>query len=467
MRRIGLDNRVCMDTVPVTRTRPTQGGLKKLANWGNYPVIEALEESFASATELKGMLAGAHGTTRVIARGNGRCYGDSSLAGMVVSTLRHGRFLSFTESSGELACQSGVMLKEILDTFVPRGWFLSVTPGTKFITVGGAIASDVHGKNHHADGSFSRYVASMQLMLASGEVVLCSRETNCELFEATCGGMGLTGVILSATIRLRRIATAFIRQETAKARNLAEIMELFEKSATWSYSVAWIDCLSQSGQGGRSILFRGEHASPHEAGGASPLRIPPRHTINLPFFLPAAMLNGFTVRAFNAAYYACATKGAATAIVDYDAFFYPLDGILHWNRIYGRNGFVQYQFVLPKASAAKGLAEILRKISSGGQGSFLAVLKLLGKGENLISFPMEGYTMALDFPVTKKLFPLLEELDKMVIEYGGRLYLAKDSRMGAATFNAGYPNAPEFRRLRGRLDPAGIFGSLQSARLGI
>jgi FAD/FMN-containing dehydrogenase len=442
----------------------------KLTNWGNYPLVDVDFVQFRTLDEAKSKVSGS---SSLIPRGLGRCYGDSALGNTVISTLRFDRLVSFDDTSGELVCQSGVSLETLLAIFVPRGWFLPTTPGTKFVTVGGAIASNVHGKNHHLSGSFSRHVKWLDLMLASGEVVRCSASENSELFAATCGGMGLTGLILQACITLVPVETAFIRQELIKARNLNEIMEIFEESSDWTYSVAWIDCLTQGEQMGRSIMMRGEHAVPDELRKPShrraPLVLPRKPRLSVPFNFPSFALNKYSVALFNFLYYQKTRQMKQEGIVDYDQFFYPLDGVLHWNRIYGKRGFTQYQFVLPKEAGREGLADILGKIASSGQGSFLAVLKLFGAQEphGPLDFPREGYTLALDFPIRNGLFPLLDDLDRRVLEYGGRLYLAKDVRMSSDVLGKGYPELDAFMQVRRQYDPDGKFSSLQSQRTGV
>lgn len=413
---------------------------------------------FSSEDELRRRLR----TEGVIAQGLLRSYGDSALSEQAITTLRFNRLLSFESETGMLTCESGVPLSDIIDVFLPRGWFLPVTPGTKFVTIGGAIASDVHGKNHHRAGSFCSHIEQMDVMLPSGEVLSCSPAINPDLFRATCGGMGLTGVILRASIRLMSVKSAYIEQETVKARDLAHIMELFESSVGWTYSVAWIDCLSSGRSLGRSILMRGEHSTER------PLAIKPRRKLNVPVNFPGFALNNLSVRAFNMFYYTKARDRISSNIVDYDSFFYPLDSISNWNRIYGRKGFTQYQFVLPLESSSTGMRKMLTKIAQSGMGSFLAVLKLFGAQSGLMSFPMEGYTLALDFPIKRGLFELLDELDRMVVDYGGRLYLTKDARMSAETLLASYKGLlDEFLSLREKYDPRGRLSSLQSRRLRI
>ncbi len=443
--------------------------MRKISDWGNYPVIEADVSGFDSAAQLRKKL---ETPGDVIAFGNGRSYGDASLQDRILMTRRFNKFLSFDEESGELCCQSGTLLSEILDVFVPRGWFLPVTPGTKLITVGGAIAADVHGKNHHVDGSFGQHVRSMDVMRNDGTVVTCSPTENAEFFKVTVGGMGLSGIILNATFRLRKIETAYITEETVRAANLGEIMDCFEASSDWTYSVAWIDCLAKGDSMGRSIMMRGDHATPDELLIASHKHAPlsPKSGLRLdvPFRFPNFALNPLTMRAFNFAYYNKCRPGVHKHVVDYNSFFYPLDAIANWNRIYGKRGFTQYQFVIPKESGRIGMERILKRITDSGLGSFLAVLKLFGKQESFVSFPMEGYTLALDFPISHKAMVLFKELDAMVADYGGRLYLAKDSRMDADMFAKTYPNADEFRQAIAVLnDSETRFASLQSKRIGI
>lgn len=439
---------------------------KKIANWGNYPVMETEEKSFSFAEQLNPTLLES---SELIARGNGRCYGDASFSGHTVSTLKYDKILSFDTERGIFECQSGLMLDKILEVIVPKGWFLPVTPGTKFITVGGAIASDVHGKNHHVDGCFSRHVLEMDVLLANGESQTCGPELNNELFWATCGGMGLTGIITRAKFDLKKIESSYIKQKQIKAQNLEEVIRLFEEYKHYTYSVAWIDCLKKGKNFGRSILMLGEHArleDLNEEQKKDPLKLPKKRQITFPFTLPSFILNQWTVKAFNFLFYGKNLKREINNVVSYEPFFYPLDAILHWNRGYGKKGFVQYQFVLPLESK-NGLVEILNRISERGMGSFLAVLKVFGKQDDLISFPKEGYTLALDFPVRKGLFEFLDELDQIVLRYGGRLYLSKDARMKSDVFWSGYSNAQKFKELVKKYNPNFKFNSVQASRLHI
>lgn len=430
-----------------------------IQGWGRYPRIDAAP--YAPQT----LGAAAHwltDTQPLIARGLGRSYGDSALAPRTLETSQLHHLLGFNKHSGLLDCQAGVSLSEILTVFVPHGWFLPVTPGTRFVSVGGAIASDVHGKNHHLDGCFSTCVESIELLLADGSQVHCSQLERPELFRATCGGMGLTGVIVAATLRLRRIGSAYIEQTTHKACNLLEALELFEAHHSNTYSVAWIDCLARGAALGRSLVMLGEHAQ------EGSLHLRQKTTLRVPFEMPGGLLNRYTMQAFNSLYYQRARQAETHQRVSYEDFFYPLDGIRQWNRLYGRNGFLQYQFVLPRAAGQVGLQAILQRIADSRRGSFLAVLKAFGPAnDNLLSFPIEGYTLALDFKLETGLLPLLEELDAMVLDHGGRLYLTKDARMSEATFKRSYPNWQTFQEIRAEIGALGRFASLQSHRLGL
>lgn len=402
---------------------------QKITNWGLYPVIDAEMKSGETLREVKNFLME---NKEVIARGNGRSYGDAALSDTIFSTKRLNKFISFDRIEGVLECESGVLLSDILEISVPQGYFLNVTPGTKFISVGGAIASDVHGKNHHAEGCFSEYVISFQLMKANGEVIQCSRQENEEVFWATIGGMGLTGIILSAKIKLKNIESSYIRQESIKAENLDEIFQLFDESEDWTYTVAWIDCLQKGKNIGRSILMRGEHALRDELPASlkkEPLKVKKKNVLSVPFYFPSFVLNSLSIKVFNWLYYRKQSKKEVKNFVHYEPFFYPLDVIHQWNKIYGKKGFIQYQMVIPKERGKEGMKKILETIAKSGNGSFLAVLKLFGKNnpQAYNSFPIEGYTLALDFKVNNKLPKLVSDLDKVVEEFGGRIYLTKDA----------------------------------------
>jgi decaprenylphospho-beta-D-ribofuranose 2-oxidase len=432
---------------------------REISGWGRYPRIAAEVCCF---DDLQTARAFMHGGGPRIAFGMGRSYGDSALAPRVICTRRHNSILAFDANTGIVTCESGVLLGEIIDAFLPRGWFLAVTPGTQFVTVGGAIASDVHGKNHHQSGCFSQSLISLQVLLPDGQVVVCSPHENRGLFLATCGGMGLTGLILTASFRLHPVGSALIQQKVVKARNVQEVVHGFEEYSHWNYSVAWIDCLTTGVSTGRSLLLLGEHAS------VGPLRVPLRKQHSLAVELPSFILSQHAVRAFNYLYYHRVNEKGHDSQMPLRKFFYPLDAIDHWNRMYGKQGFTQYQLVLPLEASLAGLTQLLSRIASSGLGSFLAVLKLLGpENDNYLSFPLSGYTLALDFKVERKLWPLLNELDRIVLDHGGRIYLSKDARMAAEVFRVGYPRWEKFKELREQLGLTSTLASLQSNRLEI
>ncbi len=431
----------------------------ELHGWGRYPRISSQVEFPKTVLELRDTLGQPNA---LIARGLGRSYGDSSLADHVVTTEHLSRFTSFDANSGLLTCDAGVSLSEILAVFVPQGWFLPVTPGTRFVTVGGAIASDVHGKNHHVDGTFGQHVAHLTLMLGNGKVIQASPTEHADLFYATCGGMGLTGIIIAATIKLKPIRSHLITETTIKAPNLDAVLQAFEDNRSATYSVAWIDCLAKGKDLGRSLLMLGEHV---DNGGLIAETTKP---MTIPVDMPVSLLNKASIRCFNSLYYHRVRQSSLTRSISYEPFFYPLDKIAHWNRLYGKPGFVQYQFVLPKHTGVTGMRTILERIAASGRGSFLAVLKVFGaENQNLLSFPLEGYTLALDFKAEPAVFGLLDELDKLVLNFGGRLYLTKDARMSEQTFKASYPNWQAFEDVRDRYHAIGKFASIQSQRLGL
>lgn len=403
--------------------------IHKVTNWSNYPVVE---KEIRTENTLKGIRGYLRQSNDMIARGNGRCYGDASLGEHIFSTKKLNNFISFDRLNGIIECESGVLLSEVLEVTVQQGYFLYVTPGTKFISVGGAIASDVHGKNHHVEGCFSESILDFNLLNENGEVIQCSREENADKFWATIGGMGLTGIILSARFKLKNIETKYIRQESIKAENLDGIFKLFDESESWTYNVAWIDCLQKGKNIGRSILIRGEHALKAELPAKlskDVLKIDKKFKPTVPFYFPGFVLNNLTVKAFNFLYFNKQTKKEIHNFVNYETFFYPLDVVNDWNKIYGKKGFIQYQMVIPKEKGKEGMKKILETIANSGNGSFLVVLKLFGKNnpQAYNSFPLEGYTLALDFKVNKKLPELVKKLDDVVEEYGGRIYLTKDS----------------------------------------
>jgi FAD/FMN-containing dehydrogenase len=428
-----------------------------LSSWGLYPHLQAQHLSLPSVLKKSQAL-----TAPCIARGLGRSYGDSALAAQVVDCRELRLFEAFDASSGALTCQAGVSLFEVLRFFVPKGWFLPVTPGTQYVTIGGAIASDVHGKNHHGVGCFSAHIDWLELLLANGDLITCSATQHRDLFLATCGGMGLTGIIVRACLRLQPIASSSIEQTTYKAADLQHALQLFEQHQHTTYSVAWIDCLASGAALGRSLLMIGEHA---EHGALIPGTAP---RLSVPCYAPGFLLNRFSIQAFNHLYYQRVRAAVSQQHLHYQPFFYPLDGIAHWNRLYGKGGFTQYQFVVPKSAGIEGIRAMLSRISASKKGSFLAVLKTFGAAnQNFLSFPIEGYTLALDFKLEPDLFKQLNDWDALLLELGGRVYLTKDVRMSEQTFKQSYPQWTQFADVRARYGAAGVFESLQSKRLGL
>jgi FAD/FMN-containing dehydrogenase len=441
-----------------------------LEGWGRYPRHDSTVIDCAMPQDLAAAATSASG---LVARGNGRSYGDAAIGDSATLMCRGlSRMRSFDPQTGELTVEGGTLLSDILASFIPRGYFPPVVPGTKFVTVGGMIASDVHGKNHHRSGGFGDHLLSFRLVRADGVTVNCSREENSELFFATIGGMGLTGVIAEATFVLKPIESGWIVQETTVATDLAAAIRALRDVDDATYSVAWIDCLSRGASLGRSLIYAGEHASREQVEAMSPgTKIFPDTRdarLGLPLDFPGWALNRASVSAFNEAYFrAGARKAGAPHLVHWQPYFFPLDGINQWNRLYGRKGFLQHQCVIPDAAALSVLGEILERFAGSGKGSFLAVLKKLGPGTGVMSFPMPGYTLALDLPVSDAVFPLLDQIDRTVVEAGGRLYMAKDARQSRQTFEAGYPRLGEFRELRKAIGAETRFSSKLATRLGI
>lgn len=417
-----------------------------LTAWGNLPAQPAAAECFQD--ERSAPLPAVGGT--VLPYGNGRSYGDVCLnsGGTLLQTRRLDHLMAFDAESGVLTCEAGVLLSDILDVFVPRGWFLPVTPGTRFVTVGGAIANDVHGKNHHRAGTFGRHVRRFELLHSDRSRRVCSLTENPDWFAASIGGLGLTGLITWAEIELKRIGGPHVAVANTRFTGLDEFFALNAAAeARHEYTVAWIDCLAATPRG---IFMAGDHAASSANSAEVAAAAPARKPLTFPLTPPISPVNALTLRAFNTAYYHRPLP--ERAVTHYAPYFYPLDGILHWNRLYGQPGFYQYQCALPM-TARGALDDILRSIAASGQGSFLAVLKTFGEqpGPGLLSFPMPGMTLALDFPnrgdATRALF---DRLDAIVGAAGGRLYAAKDARMSGEFFRRGYPRFNEFS---GFVDP--------------
>ena len=411
-------------------------------SWGRYPKMQADVVPLHWTTDFPLPQAPA---TKVLPVGLGRSYGDVCLLehGTLLQTSGMDRLLHFDAATGVLRCETGVSLRQILDFAVPRGFFLPVTPGTKYVTVGGAIASDIHGKNHHVAGSFGRHVLRFELVRSDGSRFVCSPVENPEWFAATIGGMGLTGLMTWAEIRLRPIVSRKIAYRGEKFHGIDEFFAL-SQAATSEYTVAWIDCVSTGRNFARGIFMQGDHAQ--EPGPLTKSREP---KLVFPMELPSIALNRWSMAAFNSLYFHKQAGKQKMAQVDYEPFFYPLDAVLHWNRMYGRHGLLQFQNVIPPASGREGMIEILKAITKSGLASFLAVIKFFGEvpSVGMMSFPAPGVMLALDFPIRKEVsFDLMERLAKITLEHGGRMYSAKDARMTAEQFQAFYPQWREFAR---------------------
>lgn len=414
-------------------------------SWGRYPKAKpAMTTPLYWRHELPDL---SSVPLSVLPYAYGRSYGDSCLneggISLDVSHLR--RFISFDENEGLLCCEAGVSLADILEEFVPRGWFLPVSPGTKFVSVGGAIANDIHGKNHHRAGTFGRHVTRFALLRSNGERLVCSPMEHNDLFRATIGGLGLTGVILWAEIRLKRIVNAFLDTESIRYPSLKEFMTIAaESDKDYEYTVAWVDCLARGAHLGRGIFMRGNHnESPELAGKPAPKKLP----LAVPIDFPSFVLNTLSIKAFNEVYYRKQRHNVVRATERYEPFFYPLDAIHQWNRAYGKRGFMQYQCVVPFEDGYEVMSDILERISRSGEGSFVTVLKVFGNlpSPGMLSFPRPGLTLALDFANNgKRTLRLFDELDTIVRQSGGAVYPAKDARMSPESFEAYYPQWHKF-----------------------
>ena len=437
--------------------------MRPVTSWGRvlWPMQElaSLPNGDASLLRLDDIGFDASDVARtgarrsMLPRGNGRSYGDCNLnpGGILLEMQQFNRVMEFDPDGGVLTCEAGLLLSDLLQLFVPRGWFLPVTPGTQFVTVGGAIANDVHGKNHHRAGSFGNHVLQFELLRSDGSRRVCSPMQHSDWYEATIGGLGLTGLITWARVQLRRIANPCIDAETIRFRSLEEFFDISMASdQSHEHTVSWIDCAS-SGQGlARGIFNRGNHAPRAEGGEPVAHRLSPEAMSlpwRVPFTPPFSLINPLSLKAFNWAYFHLRRGDRKCSVQHYRPFFYPLDAVQEWNRIYGPKGFYQYQCVLPPAHALPGIRTMLNTIALSGMGSFLAVLKQFGApaSRGMLSFPMPGTTLALDFPNRgARLHHLFEALDGIVLDAGGRLYPAKDGRMSEAVFKAGYPRWQEF-----------------------
>lgn len=399
-------------------------------------------------------------SSKGLAYGMGRSYGDSCLnpGGVLWNTTQLDRFIHFDKASGRFSCEAGVLLRDIQQLATQYGWMLPVTPGTQMITIGGAIVNDVHGKNHHRMGTFGEHIISIDLLRTDGQILHCTSRENADFFWATVGGLGLTGLITKIEIQLRKVNSVFLNTESIAYGNLEEFMQLSTDSENdWEYTVSWIDCLSK--KNARGIFMRANHSEHFETPPSQP------KVRSIPFHPPISAINRFSLPILNNTYFHVNRLKCGIRITHYQPFFYPLDGLQHWNRMYGPKGFYQYQSIIPKDIGKEATQAMLGKIRKSGEGSFLAVLKTFGDRESkgILSFPKPGITLAVDFPnngaATQKLF---NQLDAIVSEAGGRIYPAKDARMPKKLFEAGYPRLTEFNAFR---DP-GISSALSRRLMG-
>ena len=443
-----------------------------LSGWGRTAPTAARAYHLRADPRDVAEAVGLAGERGLLARGLGRSYGDAAQnAGGDVLLLTEGQAIELDAVKGSVRVDAGVSLDTLIRHLLPRGFFVPVTPGTRFVTVGGAIAADIHGKNHHVEGTFGQHVREMTLVGADGEARVLTPEGDPELFWATVGGMGLTGVLTSAVLDLKPVETSYIRVDTNRTSNLSELVEVMRRTdADHTYSVAWIDLLARGRSLGRAVLTRGEHARLRELperATRDPLAFPTSPRLRAPAWAPNRLMNHLTVKAFNEVWFRKAPRERRGEVQHLAAFFHPLDGVADWNRLYGRRGLVQYQFVVPDG-AEEALTEAVRRIADAGHASFLAVLKRFGpENAGLLSFPRQGWTLALDLPADPSLTTLLDRLDAVVVEAGGRIYLAKDGRARAETLRQMYPRLEEFREIRHRVDPKGVFTSDLARRLAL
>ena len=429
----------------------------RLRGWGGIgvPATERRSEDLVALTK-----------DAVLCRGLGRSYGDSSLPPpsrpTAANTTLADRILSFDEASGVLRAEAGLTVLELNRLFVPRGFFVPVSPGTQFVTLGGMVAADVHGANHHMDGCFGAHVTALRMRVADGRVVECGPEREVDLFLATIGGMGLTGHILEVAFRMKRIPSPWLLVETERMKDVDAFMDGLKAAARdWPWTKGWIDCLKGGDHLGRGVLFRARWAEPHEAP-KSPPRTRPRPGV--PFVVPFSLVTPLTVRIFNSLYYHLPRR--ARGIEHPESFFYPLDVVLDWNRLYGPRGFTQYQCVLPAANGPQAARRFLERLTRRGGASMLCVIKDCGpEGAGLLSFPKAGISIALDIAITDATQALVDALNEEVIAEGGRVYLAKDAFTRAAHFRAMEPRLDRFLAVRRKWDPEGRIRSAQSVRL--
>jgi len=420
-------------------------------SWGMYPKTKALvreldsrKEDFSEATQ------GIDSAASYLPYGQGRSYGDSCLndGNVLIVTEKLNHFIELNQETGLLRVEAGLTLKEILDHIVPQGWFLPVVPGTQYVTIGGAIANDIHGKNHHVAGTFGCHVTSFELLRSDGSRHFCSANENSSLYRATIGGLGLTGLIVWAEIQLKKISSPWVARETLRFSHLAKFFEYtLESDNKYEYTVGWMDCLSQGADLGRGVFFRGNHLLLKDV---SELKVKKEKIKTFPMYAPEFVLNRFSMKTFNSLYYHT-HPSKKSELVHYRPFFFPLDSINRWNRLYGKRGFFQYQCLVPFQGSESPIYDIIETFAKSGLGSFLTVIKTFGQisSPGLLSFPRPGVTLTLDIPNEgRKTLRVLESLDEKVMDAGGRVYPAKDARMSKESFQQYFPERSEFEKFK-------------------
>ena len=428
-----------------------------LSGWGRHPKISCSIFRPKNINELKKLIK-----NKCIPRGNGRSYGDSSLQpDGTIEMKNFNRILFFNKKIGVVKIEAGILLDDLLKIIIPQGWFIPVSPGTKFVTLGGMVASNVHGKNHHNVGGILNFLENITLLNENKKIITCSKYKNKNLFYATCGGMGLTGFILDVTVRLHKITNSYIDQKIICTKNLNDTLKELKKDTKASYSVAWIDCTGNKNNFGRSVIFTGEHNKDY----SKELFYKKNKIINVPFFLSNFFLNYITIYMFNCVYYYFNFFKNKFSIISYDDFFYPLDKIKNWNELYGKDGFIQCQFFIPEINSYKAIRKIMKLIQSKSSVSFLTTLKYMGKDDAMLAFAGKGFAVALDFKNTDCNLKLLNKIDKIIVNYNGRIYLTKDSRMEKKTFYKTYKNIKIFKKTVRNFKNKHTFSSLQSERI--
>ena len=433
--------------------------IEQIKGWGNFPKAEGKVFRPERVGDLFAVIN--KGDKTLLARGGGTSYGDASINvdGINIDTKRLNRMLHFDPQDGILHCQSGVTLEDIIKTFLVKGWFLNVTPGTQFATVGGCIACDSHGKNWKA-GSFSNHIKGLRLMLHDGSIVCCDDNHNSDIFYATCGGMGMTGIILDVQLQLKRVRSSYVDVETLWFENLRELFDLLcESKESYEYNFAWVDSHKEGYNLGRGVLQRANHNN-NEC-----LFYKENWKVSVPFCMPSLAINKYSVNAFNSINYTMAKIRKSKKTIYLIQYFYPLDGVINWNNIYGKRGLIEYQIAIPVRDAYETIVSILKIVSKSKLASVVAAIKPIVKSKGLISFPINGYTLAIDFQYSTKVLQLLDKLDRIVVEKGGRVYLAKDARLSAKNFREMYSESLDsWEFIREKCNARGKFLSLMFNR---